>query len=190
MKRKAINIHQHLIDRCLLNDKRAQFEIYKLYYKAMYTTSLRIVGTPEDAEDVMQEAFLKAFKKLNTYEGEVSFGAWLKRIVINHSIDYLKKRKMVFEELSANEKKLPETDNEAEMQEGITVEEIKNAMNELSHGYRVVLSLILFEGYDHEEVSEILGIKNATSRSQFLRARNRLKEILINRRSRNNVAII
>ncbi|GET25480.1 RNA polymerase sigma factor [Prolixibacter sp. NT017] len=190
MKRKAINIHQHLIDRCLLNDAKAQFEIYKLYYKAMYNTSLRIVGNVEDAEDVMQEAFLKAFRKINSYEGEVSFGAWLKRIVINHSIDYLKKRKMVFNELSANENRLPDNGSEPEVEENISVDEIKKAMNELSHGYRLVLSLILFEGYDHEEVSEILGIKNATSRSQFLRARNKLKEILINRRSKNNVAII
>ena len=156
----------------------------------MYSTSLRIVGTPEDAEDIMQEAFLKAFRKLETYEGEVSFGAWLKRIVINHSIDYLKKRKMVFEELSSKENRLPDPNTEPEVEEGITADEIKQAMNELSHGYRLVLSLILFEGYDHEEVSEILGIQNATSRSQFLRARNRLKEILINRRSKNNVAIM
>jgi RNA polymerase sigma factor (sigma-70 family) len=190
LKRKAINIHQHLIDRCLLNDTQAQFEIYKLYYKAMYNTSLRIVGNAADAEDVMQEAFLKAFKKLDSYQGEVSFGAWLKRIVINRSIDYLKKRKMFFNELSANETRLPDSDNEPVDEERITVDEIKNAMNELSHGYRVVLSLILFEGYDHEEVGEILGIKNATSRSQFLRARNRLKEILINKRSNNHVAII
>ncbi|GET28470.1 RNA polymerase sigma factor [Prolixibacter sp. SD074] len=190
MKRNAINIHQHLIDRCLLNDTKAQFEIYKLYYKAMYTTSLRIVGTTEDAEDVMQEAFLKAFKKLDSYKGKVSFGAWLKRIVINHSIDYLKKRKMEFNELSPNENQLPDTDSEPEMKESITVDEIKQAISELSDGYRVVLSLILFEGYNHEEVSEILGIKNATSRSQFLRARNRLKEILLNRKSKNNVAIM
>lgn len=156
----------------------------------MYTTSLRIVGTTEDAEDVMQEAFLKAFKKLDSYKGKVSFGAWLKRIVINHSIDYLKKRKMEFNELSPNENQLPDTDSEPEMKESITVDEIKQAISELSDGYRVVLSLILFEGYNHEEVSEILGIKNATSRSQFLRARNRLKEILLNRKSKNNVAIM
>jgi RNA polymerase sigma-70 factor (ECF subfamily) len=190
LKRKAINIHQHLIDRCLLNDSKAQFEIYKLYYKAMYNTSLRIVGNAEDAEDVMQEAFLKAFRKLDTYEGEVSFGAWLKRIVINRSIDYLKKRKTVFSELSANENRLPDTAHEPEVEERISIDEIKQAMNELSHGYRVVISLILFEGYDHEEVGEILGIKNSTSRSQFLRARNRLKEILSNRRNKKNVAII
>ena len=85
--------HQELIEACKRGDQKAQFEVYRLYHVAMYNTSLRIVGDPDDAEDVMQEAFLKAFAKLKTYRGEVSFGAWLKRIVINKALDFLRVKK-------------------------------------------------------------------------------------------------
>jgi len=176
---KYINIHQDLLDRCMTSDQRAQFEIYRLYYKSMYNSSLRIVRVPEEAEDIMQESFLIAFQKLKTYSGEVSFGAWLKKIVINRSLDLLRKRKLVFEELHAELPVVCETEPETEP---ITVEEIKSAINSLSDGYRTILSLILLEGYNHEEVSEFLGIKNVTSRTQFSRARQRLREILTENR--------
>ncbi len=183
MENKYINIHQDLLDRCLDDDKKAQFEIYRLYYKSMYNSSLRIVGVPEEAEDIMQESFLTAFRRLKTYNGEVSFGAWLKKIVINRSLDILRKRKVLFEELHAELPVVNEPEPEVEL---ITVEDIKSAINSLSDGYRTILSLILLEGYDHEEVSEILGIKNVTSRTQFSRARQRLKEILTDNRNRAN----
>ena len=175
MENKYINIHQDLLDRCIDGDKKAQFEIYRLYYKSMYNSSLRIVDVPEEAEDIMQESFLTAFRKLKTYSGDVSFGAWLKKIVINRSLDVLRKRKVLFEELHAELPVVTEPEPETV---SITVEEVKAAINSLSDGYRTILSLILLEGYDHEEVSEILGIKNVTSRTQFSRARQRLREIL------------
>ena len=184
---KYINIHQDLLDRCLEGDKKAQFEIYRLYYKSMYNSSLRIVGIPEEAEDVMQESFLTAFRNLKTYSGDVSFGAWLKKIVINRSLDVLRKRKVIFEELHAELPVVSEPETEVE---SITVEEVKSAINSLSDGYRTILSLILLEGYDHEEVSEILGIKNVTSRTQFSRARQRLKEILTENRRRQMKEVI
>ena len=175
MGKKYINIHQDLLDRCLNGDQSAQFEIYRLYYKSMYNSSLRIVGISEEAEDIMQESFLAAFRKLKYYTGDVSFGAWLKKIVINRSLDILRKRKVLFEELHAE---LPVEDEIHSEADTITVEEIKSAINLLSDGYRTILSLILLEGYDHEEVSEILGIKNVTSRTQYSRARQKLREIL------------
>jgi RNA polymerase sigma-70 factor (ECF subfamily) len=123
----------------------------------------------------MQEAFLKAFTKIDTYKGEVSFGAWLKKIVINRSLDYLKKRKVKFEEIK--EKTTQITDYQMETKE-VNVKVIKDAIQKLPDGYRVVLSLYLIEGYDHEEISEILGISNSNSRTQYLRAKNKLREIL------------
>ena len=187
MGNKYINIHQDLLNRCLEDDKKAQFEIYRLYYKSMYNSSLRIVSVPEEAEDIMQESFLTAFRNLKTYSGEVSFGAWLKKIVINRSLDALRKRKVVFEELHAE---LPVANEPEPEVESITVEEVKSAINSLSDGYRIILSLILLEGYDHEEVSEILGIKNVTSRTQFSRARQRLKEILTENRRKQMKEVI
>ncbi len=169
------NIHQDIIDNCLKGDKKAQFQLYKLYYKTMYNISLRIVRDNMEAEDVMQESFLKAFDKIDTYKGEVSFGAWLKRIVVNRSLDVLKKRKMVFEEI--NEKIHDEVDYKMDV-EGIKPETIKKAIQDLPDGYRVVLSLYLIEGYDHEEISQILNISNSASRTQYMRAKNKLKELL------------
>jgi RNA polymerase sigma-70 factor (ECF subfamily) len=93
------NLHQDLLDGCKTGDQKAQFKIYKLYYKAMYNTSLRIVNNTMEAEDIMQEAFLSAFEKIDTYSGTVSFGAWLKRIVINRSLDALSRRKAIFEDI-------------------------------------------------------------------------------------------
>ena len=141
----------------------------------MYSVCLRIVNDTMEAEDVMQEAFLSAFKKMDSYKGEVSFGAWLKKIVVNRSLDYLKKRKVQFEEV--NERTAQISDYQMETKE-VDVQRIKNAVQELPDGYRIVLSLYLIEGYDHEEISQILGISNSSSRTQLLRAKNKLKMIL------------
>lgn len=170
------NIHQDIIDRCKAGVRESQYQLYKLYYKSMYNTSMRIIGNKEDAEDVMQEAFLSAFKKLDTYKGEVSFGAWLKKIVINRSLDHLKKKKVFFEEI--NEKVIDEQSPVMEIRE-INMPKIKKAIGQLPEGYRVVLSLYLLEGYDHDEISEILGISNSSSRSQLLRAKLKLKDYLV-----------
>jgi len=141
----------------------------------MYNVSLRIVNDETEAEDVMQEAFLKALQKINTYRGEVSFGAWLKKIVVNRSLDVLKKRKVYFEEI--NERKHDSEDYKMEVKE-VDLEALKKAIQSLPEGYRVVLSLYLIEGYDHEEISSILGISNSASRTQYMRAKNKLRDIL------------
>ncbi len=141
----------------------------------MFSVCVRIINDDMEAEDVMQEAFLSAFKKIETYKGEVSFGAWLKKIVINRSLDYLKKRKVKFEEV--NEKTTQISDSQIETKE-IDVQMIKDAIRELPNGYRVVLSLYLIEGYDHDEISQILEISNSSSRTQLLRAKNKLRLIL------------
>ncbi len=175
LKTNYKNIHRELVDLCRKGDRKAQFRLYELYYKPMYNVSLRIVNNETEAEDVMQEAFLKAFRKINSYKGEVSFGAWLKKIVINHSLDCLKKRKVQFEEISENEMVLLE---EQEQSEKVDTERIKQAIRSLSDNYRTVLTLFLFEGYDHEEISTILKISYTASRTQLSRAKQKLREIL------------
>lgn len=171
------NIHQDLIDRCRNGDRSAQFEIYGLYYKAMYNTSLRIVNDPGEAEDIMQESFLSAFDKIKTYSGTVSFGAWLKKIVINRSLDSLKKRRLSVEML--DEEVFTEMVEDADDDDiSDRIEEIREAIMILPDGFRVVLTLYLLEGYDHEEIGQILGIHPSTSRSQLTRARQKLVEIL------------
>ncbi len=169
------NIHQELIDRCRQGDRKAQFQLYKVYYKSMYSVCLRIVGNEAEAEDAMQEAFLNAFRKIDSYRGEVSFGAWLKKIVVNRSLDCLKKRRVKFEEVTERSAGVEEDNRQPEV---IDVNVIKRAIQSLPDGYRVVLSLHLIEGYDHEEISQILQISNSASRTQYMRAKNKLKEIL------------
>lgn len=170
------NIYQDIIDRCKEGDQKAQFQLYKLYYKPMYNISLRMIGDEMEAEDVMQEAFLSAYRKMDTYKGEVSFGAWLKKIVINRSLDYLKKKKVKFEEVN---EKLAIVDEQVFMEvEENGLQQIKKAIQQLPEKYRVVLSLFLLEGYDHDEIAQILGITNISSRTQYFRAKNKLKQLL------------
>jgi len=170
------NLHQELIDGCINGDQKAQFQIYKLYYKAMYNTSLRIVNDTMEAEDIMQESFLSAFEKIDTYSGTVSFGAWLKKIVVNRSLDALSKKKAVFEDIESHVGIRDDSSDESIRNEEIDVkvEEVKDAIEKLPDGYRIILSLYLLEGYDHDEIAEILSINSSTSRSQLSRAKQKL----------------
>ena len=176
------NIHQDIIDRCREGEQKAQFQLYKLYYKAMFNASYRILNNRMAAEDVMQESFFKAFDKINTYSGKVSFGAWLKKIVINQSLDELKKNKIddrFIEDEGVKLKELNDKEDENdETEQKFNIDDIKEKINDLPDGYRVVLSLYLLEGYDHDEISEILNISSSTSRSQYTRAKNKLKKQL------------
>ncbi|MCX6235742.1 MAG: sigma-70 family RNA polymerase sigma factor [Bacteroidetes bacterium] len=179
------HIHQDLIEGCRTKDPRAQFEIYRLYYKNMYNTSLRIVNNTAEAEDVMQDSFLDAFQRIEDFKGTASFGAWLKKIVINNSLDALKKNTgLSFVEEYDHE--IPDhDDNDYAEDVDYQVEEIRKAITRLPDDYRVVLSLFLLEGYDHEEISDILNISNNTSRIRYFRAKQRLLEILQQERIRN-----
>jgi RNA polymerase sigma factor (sigma-70 family) len=170
------NLHQDLLDACKIGDQKAQFQIYKLYYKAMYNTSVRIVNDTMEAEDIMQESFLSAFEKIDTYSGTVSFGAWLKKIVINRSLDALGKKKAVFEDIESHVGIRDEsTEDQIRYEEmDVKVEEVKEAIEKLPDGYRVILSLYLLEGYDHDEIADILSISSSTSRSQLSRAKQKL----------------
>ena len=157
----------------------------------MYNTCLRIVNDSQEVEDIMQEAFLKAFEKMKTYKGEVSFGAWLKRIVINHSLDELRKRKLDMESIDDSLFELKEKKNEKERinEEEVILkaEEIRDEINNLPDGYRIVLSLYLIEGYDHDEISEILNISSSTSRSQCTRAKQKLLKNLQEKAKTNEI---
>ena len=170
------NLHQDLLDECKNGDQKAQFQIYKMYYKAMYNTSLRIVSDTMEAEDIKQESFLSAFEKMDTYSGTVSFGAWLKKIVINRSLDALSRRKAVFEDIDSHTSIKDESNEDLTRKEelDVKVEEVKEAINRLPDGYRIILSLYLLEGYDHDEIGEILSISRSTSRSQLSRAKQKL----------------
>ncbi|HEY4966531.1 MAG TPA: RNA polymerase sigma factor [Puia sp.] len=168
-----------LVERCRQGDKKSYGELYQKYAKAMYNTSLRIVNHTADAEDVLQESFFDAFAAIDSFAYKSTFGAWLKRIVINKSINALRKRKMVIIDIEKTTAlHLPEEDSYDEDAMKLKVEEIKKAVKELPNGYRTVLSLHLFEGYDQEEIAEILQISHATVRTQYMRAKQKLLLII------------
>jgi RNA polymerase sigma-70 factor (ECF subfamily) len=171
-----IDKHVELVNECQTGNRKAQFELYKLYANAMYNVALRIVNDDAEAEDVLQEAFLDAFNRIADFRQETTFGLWLKQIVINRSINYLRKRKV--ELVSLEEIEIADEPIYDESETVLKVEAIKAAMNELPDGYRVVLMLYLFEGYDHEEISHILKITENTSRSQYMRAKRKLNSLL------------
>ncbi len=150
-----------------------------MYCGALYNTALRILDDAFLAEDVMQESFLSAFQHLHSFKAEVSIGAWLKRIVVNRSINEVKKRQQQLNMLSDAQEEW--TDHQTDQPiVGLTVERVQRAMETLSDGYRIIISLYLLEGYDHEEIGEILGISSSTSRSQYSRAKRRLQKVLLN----------
>jgi len=168
-------LHDELVERCKQGDSRAFATLYQKYAKAMYNTSLRIVNNTGDAEDVTQEAFTDAFRSLEDFHYKSTFGAWLKRIVINKSINYLRKRKMDLIDIEkTNIGHLPEEQGMDEQEIQMKVEDIKKAVTLLPNGYRTVLTLYLFEGYDQEEIAEILQVTHATVRTQYMRAKQKL----------------
>jgi len=174
-----IDKHYQLVAECKQGSKKACFELYKLYSKAMLNIAFRVVGNMDEAEDVLQEAFLDAFNRIKDFRQETTFGLWLKQIVVHRSINLLRKRKMEWADLADGElENIPDEEPEDQEEMLYKVERVKAAMKELPEGYRVVISLYLLEGYDHEEIGQILNISENTSRTQFLRAKRKLSEIL------------
>ena len=175
-----LNVHQHLIDRCREHDQQAQKEIYRLYYKAMYNTSLRLMKDTHAAEDIMQIAFLKAFKKIHTYNNTSSFGAWLKRIVINESISKLRKNKYEF--YTEDDAKLETTYEPATTSsewKRASIKRVKESLAELNDRYRTVINLVLIEGYDLQEVADIMDVTYANARVLYMRAKNSLQKLVL-----------
>lgn len=167
-----IYFHDKLIRACRNNDRRAQLKLYNKYSKAMYNVCLNMVNKATDAEDIMQEAFISAFANINLFKGEVTFGAWLKKITINKSLDFLKKKKLDFDSIDDHfELQIEDKEQNDEQLLKYKAEIIKEKILILPVGYRTILTLYLLEGYDHQEISEILGISSSTSRSQYTRAK-------------------
>ena len=171
-----------LLQLCLQGKQSAQLEIYNRYYKAMYNTALRIVKHTAEAEDVMQESFLNAFMKLHTFKGEVTFGAWLKRIVINNSIyHYRKQQKNQTSDINEVLYKVEDNDGVALDDSGYTelkAQKVMETMKSLKDNYRVSLTLHLIEGYDYEEISKIMDISYANCRTTISRAKENLRKRL------------
>jgi RNA polymerase sigma factor (sigma-70 family) len=172
------DINRDIIERSKQGNRDAQFQLYKLYSAAMFNICYRMMNKREEAEDMLQESFSEAFHKLDSFRYESTFGAWLKRITVNKCINELKRKKTqleFFEDMSPFEGKKDEVEN---YESGLTVENIRKAMEELPKGSRIIFSLYLLEGYDHQEISQILKISESNSKTQYMRAKQKIKELL------------
>lgn len=174
------NIEQ-LVMLCISGNQRAQLELYNRYYKAMYNTSYRIVNDSFEAEDIMQESFITAFSKLNSLNDKSTFGGWLKRIVINNSIHaYNKNNKHKDVALDNVIYKIEDDqgiDTSAEIT-NVKVHQVLDTLNLLKPNYKVALTLNLIEGYDYEEIGDIMNISYANCRTMISRAKDSLRKKL------------
>lgn len=172
--------HKDIIIACKQGDRNAQFTLYRLYSKAMYNVCLRMVRNEADAEDLLQYSFIDVFTKLDSFRQESSVGAWIKRIVINNCINWLKKRRLQFTELDERFHDFTDYHESEPQKEDVrmTVDAINRAIYKLPDGYRVVFSLYALEGYDHEEIGQILNISTSTSKSQYSRAKRKILDLL------------
>jgi len=171
-----IKIHASLVEDCARGSSRAQFRLYKLYSKAMYNLAFRMMNCKEDAEDMLQEAFIECFRNIGSFRFESTFGAWLKSILINKCINQIRKRKpdlIYFDEV-------PNYQIEENDETVYDTASVIKGIDELPNGYRIILTLYLLEGYDHTEIAQILNISESTSKSQYSRAKEKLRVILRN----------
>ncbi len=176
METNILHTHKDLVEKCKSGDRKSQYQLYELYIDAMYNVSFRLLGKKEDAEDIVQDSFVDAFKKLKTFRYESTFGSWLKRIVINKSINHLKLKKIPISPIGQYEYKI--TEEKSEPLQTFDINKIKNGIKMLPQGYQQIINLYLIEGYDHKEISEISGISISTSKSQYHRAKKKLIEIV------------
>jgi RNA polymerase sigma factor (sigma-70 family) len=172
-----LNVYKNapLIEECRQGSAKAQFRLYNQYSKAMYNLSYRIMNNREDAEDMLQEAFVDCFRNLDNFRFESTFGAWLKKILVNKCINQLKKKKI---DLTLCEN-LPVDIYEEENEVVYDTTKIFRGIEMLPDGYRIILTLYLLEGYDHSEIAHILEISESTSKSQYSRAKDRLRSIIL-----------
>jgi RNA polymerase sigma-70 factor (ECF subfamily) len=174
-----VHIHDTLIEECRRGSRKAQFRLYERYSKAMFNAAYRMVNNREEAEDMLQESFADCFRNIGSYRSESTFGAWLKTIVINKCINRLRKREADLVYVDDYRPVERPQEEEAEVVWPDT-SVIAKAAEKLPDGYRVVFSLYLLEGYDHTEISQIMNISESTSKTQYLRAKDKLKKILKN----------
>jgi len=172
-----VHIHAPLIEECRKGSSKAQFRLYNQYSKAMYNLAYRILNNKEDAEDVLQETFIDCFRNIASFRFESTFGAWLKRILVNKCINHLQRKKIDFTLYAT----LPDTGYQEDEETVFETEKIIKGIELLPDGYRVILTLYLLEGYDHSEISQILGISESTSKSQYSRAKEKLRRQLSNK---------
>lgn len=167
-----------LIEQCKQCNRKAQMALYGKYCDGMFVVAYRYLKDTAAAEDAMQEAFIKAFRKIGQFKGDVTFGAWLKRIVINTCLDSIKSKKLELQPLNETAFTVMDHEDDWSVADATTIAEVLSAIEDLPENYKATVKLFLLEGYDHREISEILQISENASRTYLHRGKTKLKETL------------
>ncbi len=176
----------HIIEKCRKGNRSAQWTLYNRYAGKLYAVCLYLIGHKEEAEEAMQDAFLKIFSGLDRLwldklpDNEPQYEAWMRKIAVHTAIDYLRKKELVWEEIPENYAEMETGEEDREEEVALSIARIKENILRLPDGYRVVLSLYLFDGYDMEEIASILHLQPASVRSQYLRAKRKLLNLIKN----------
>jgi RNA polymerase sigma factor (sigma-70 family) len=164
-----------LIKACIEGDRRMQEELYKRFAPKMYAVCLRYTNNADDAQDLLQEGFIKIYKNLHRFRAEGSFEGWVRRVFVNTSIEHFRKKSTKLSLVSEKEENALE-DTDITALESLAEKDIINIIQQLSPGYRTVFNLYVVEGYSHKEIGELLGISEGTSKSQLARAKSVLQK--------------
>jgi RNA polymerase sigma-70 factor (ECF subfamily) len=167
---------QELIEGCIRNDRSCQHELYQRYAPLMLGVCRRYCPRLEEAEDVLQEGFVKVFYHLRNFRFQGSLEGWVRRIMVNTALGHL--RSLNIRMVMANDQKMPESSLESGVLEKLSANELLRMISALPAGYRTVFNLHAIEGFSHKEISEMLGINEGTSRSQYLKARLALQSMV------------
>ena len=170
-----------LIESCINGSRKSQKELYDLFSTKMYAICLRYAKNQMDAEDILQDAFVKLFNNLYKFRGEGSFEGWVRRIFVNTAIEHLRRNNIKFSENEGFENAI--ADKQKSALDCLYEKDLIKTSLKLSEGYRTVFSLYAIEGYSHKEIAKKLGITESTSKSQFSRAKAILRDVLQNQRS-------
>ncbi|MFI5204915.1 MAG: RNA polymerase sigma factor [Flavobacteriales bacterium] len=168
---------EELISACLRGDSPAQARLYNTYARKMMGVCLRYAGNRDEAQDILQDGFVKVFEKLSTFQGQGSFEGWIRRIIVNTALDQYRKNKQRATELDIDEVGWS-VESGSDTASMVHAEELLKILQKIPVGYRVVFNLFAIEGYSHKEIAEQLGVSENTSKTQFMRARAYLKNVL------------
>ena len=172
-----------LIQGCIDGNRQMQEFLYMKFSPKMYGVCLRYAGNTEDANDIMQEGFIKIFKNLDKFRSEGSFEGWIRRIFVNTSIEHFRKKVKLYNVTEVQENTIE--DKELDALDVLATKDIINIVNELSPGYKAVFNMHVIEGYSHKEIADLLGITEGTSKSQLARAKGVLKKIIESKQKTN-----
>ncbi len=159
-----------LIDNCLKGDQRSQRALFEKYAPRMYTVCLRYAKDPDEAQDMLQDAFVKIFAKLSAYQGNGSFEGWIRRITVNTALDHIRKN-LKFQDNTTMDSKAYRLEQNTFNGDTLEEKDLLKLVSELPDGYRIVFNMFAIEGYSHKEIADQLNISENTSKSQYSRAR-------------------